>query len=59
MFSQCEFIMIYVVLLVWIIAVLIENKIVSADEVKLDCPPGYFINAKTSYKLPEFRRING
>ena len=62
MFSQCEFIMIYVVLLVWISAVLIEKKIVLGHEVTLDCPPGYYINGPngiTSYKLPEWRRIDG
>ena len=51
--------MIYVVLLVWISAVLIEKKIVLGNEVKLYCPPGYYINALLSYKLPKNRRIDG
>ena len=59
MFSHCKFKMPYFVFLVCLIAVLNENKIVFAEEVKVDCPPGYFINAITSYKRPEFRRIDG
>ena len=52
--------MLYVVLLVLISGVLIEDKIVLAYEVKLDCPPGYSIDAITGYKIfPENRQING
>lgn len=58
MFSHCEFIMIYVVLLVCLSAVLTEDKIVFADKVKLDCPPGYYINGITKYKLPERWLLN-